>query len=165
MITVNSRKYDGTIRKSWTCDVIENIDNRIIAVGRFDADVGHPDLGLIEKDTVSHEYFWLDRWYNIFRFVKPDGTFRNYYCNICMPPELTNDVLNYIDLDIDVVVAPDFSFQILDRDDFEKNAELYSYPIDLRAQVEITLAQLMELIKCRNLPGASDLFGSKQPFV
>jgi uncharacterized protein len=155
MITVNSRKFDGTIRKSWTCDVIENDHGRIVAVGRFETDIYHPDLGLIENGTLSYEYFWFDRWYNIFTFVRPDGAFRNYYCNICMPPKLTNGVLDYVDLDIDVLVDADFSFRILDRDDFEKSAALYDYPIDVRVKVETTLAEIIELIGSRNLPDAS----------
>jgi protein associated with RNAse G/E len=156
MITVNSRKYDGTIRKSWTCEVVEELDDLVVAVGYFDADVNHSDLGLITQGTQSYEYFWLDRWYNVFRFVTADGSFRNYYCNICMPPRFSNNVLDYVDLDIDVVVDPDFSYRILDRDDFEANAERYTYPNEIRDRVETTLRELLQLIESRDLPGASE---------
>src|SRR6187200_3232574 len=147
MITVNSRKYDGAIRKSWTCELVEQDDDLVVAVGTFDADVNHSDLGLITQGTVSYEYFWLHRWYNIFRFVTADGEFRNFYCNVCMPPQFSNGVLDYVDLDIDVVVNADFSYRILDRDDFETNAELYKYPTEVRDRVETTLEELLELIK------------------
>ena len=162
MITVNSRKFDGTIRKSWTCDVVIEDDDLVVAVGRFDTAVNHSDLGLIPKGTLSYEYFWLDRWYNIFRFVTADGAFRNYYCNICMPPQISDNVIDYVDLDIDVVVDADFSYQILDRDDYEANAERYSYPTEVRDRVEATLKELLELIKLKNLPGASEVFATSQ---
>ncbi|PYS98065.1 MAG: hypothetical protein DMF63_17580 [Acidobacteria bacterium] len=162
MITVNSRKYDGSIRKSWTCELIENVDDRIIAVGRFDAEVVHADLGIIEKGTLSYEYFWLDRWYNIFRFVTPDGAFRNYYCNVCMPPRFSDDVLDYVDLDIDVVVDADLTYRILDRDDFERNAELYNYSNDVRDRVDAALNELIELIRSRNLPDASEVLATSR---
>ena len=160
MITINSRKYDGTIRKSWTCELIEEVDDLIVAVGRFDTDVNHSDLGLITQGTLSYEYFWRDRWYNIFRFVTADGAFRNFYCNICMPPEFSKGVLDYVDLDIDVLVDADFSYRILDRDDFEMNAELFNYPIHVRDQVEEALQALLELIELRDLPGASEVFAT-----
>jgi len=160
MITVNSRKYDGSIRKTWTCDVVEELDDLVVAVGYFNADVNHSDLGLITQGTRSYEYFWFDRWYNIFRFVTADGSFRNYYCNICMPPQLSNNVLDYVDLDIDVVVDPDFSYRVLDRADFETNAALYNYPIEVRERVEATLKELLELIESRNLPGAAEVFAT-----
>ena len=160
MITVNSRKYDGAIRRSWTCELVEQDDDLVVAVGTFDADVNHSDLGLITKGTMSYEYFWLDRWYNIFRFVTADGAFRNFYCNLCMPPQFSNGVLDYVDLDIDVVVNADFSYRILDRDDFETNSELYRYPIEVRDRVDTTLGELLELIKIRDLPGASEVFAT-----
>jgi hypothetical protein len=46
--------------------------------GEFAEDVEHSNLGQIKNGTVSHEYFWLDRWYNVFRFHEPDGTLRNF---------------------------------------------------------------------------------------
>ncbi|HVF29506.1 MAG TPA: hypothetical protein VNA22_00995, partial [Pyrinomonadaceae bacterium] len=71
MITINSRKYDGTIRRAWTCEFIEQRDSLLLFVGEFEAAVEHRDLGRIEAGTVSYEYYWLDRWYNIFRFHEP----------------------------------------------------------------------------------------------
>jgi len=132
----------------------------VVAVGTFDADVNHSDLGLITQGTRSYEYFWLNRWYNIFKFATADGQFRNYYCNICMPPQFSNDVLDYVDLDIDVVVNADFSHRILDREDFERNAELYDYPFEVRDRVEKSLEELLELIRVRDLPGASELIAT-----
>ena len=160
MIIVNSRKYDGTIRRSWTCELVEESSELVVAVGSFDADVIHSDLGLIEKGTSSHEYFWFDRWYNIFRFVNPDGTFRNYYCNICMPPKFSNDVLDYVDMDIDIVVTAEFSYRILDRDEFEDHAKIYDYPMEVRERVESALTEVIEMIKLKDLPDASEVFAT-----
>ena len=78
MITVNSRKLDGTIRRSWNCELVEDHGSLMIFVGKFDEDVRHPDLGHIKKDTVSYEYYWRDRWYSIFRFHEPSGSLRNF---------------------------------------------------------------------------------------
>jgi protein associated with RNAse G/E len=160
MITVNSRKYDGTIRKSWTCDLIEDADGLITAVGRFDSDIDHPDLGLIKAGTLSYEYFWFDRWYNIFKFVSDEGLLRNYYCNICMPPKFSNGVLDYVDLDIDVIVDAEFSYRILDENEFATNAKRYGYPAELCERVQTTLQELLDLIKSRDLPGASEVFAT-----
>ena len=162
MITVNSRKFDGAIRKSWTCELVHDDKDLLVGVGRFDADADHVVLGLIKKGTLSYEYFWRDRWYNIFKFITPEGTFRNYYCNICMPPQISNDVIDYVDLDIDVVVDADFSYRILDRDDFNTNASLYDYPAELRDKVESALQEISDLISARNLPGASEVFATTE---
>src|SRR5437764_1093318 len=95
-ITVRSRKYDMQVRRTWTCEVLEQTEDLIYAAGVFDIDVEHPGLGSISRGTVSHEYYWFSRWYNVFRFHEPDGSFRNYYCNIAMPPTLTDGFLDYV---------------------------------------------------------------------
>ncbi|HEY2866232.1 MAG TPA: DUF402 domain-containing protein, partial [Pyrinomonadaceae bacterium] len=105
-VLVISRSYDLTVRRSWKAQLTGSAPPLVELVGEFDRDVEHPDLGLIAQGTVSYEYYWLDRWYNVFRFNEPDGKFRNYYCNINMPPRFEDGVLDYVDLDIDVVVWP-----------------------------------------------------------
>ncbi len=109
-------------------------------------------MGTIARGTVSLEYYWLDRWYNIFRFINPDGELRNYYCNVNMPPTLDGEVLSYIDLDIDVLVEPDFSYKVLDQDEFEENAERYNYPEHVRRNARQAVTELIELIEDRKFP-------------
>ena len=157
MITVNSRKYDGSIRRTWTCELIEQQGSLLAMVGEFDMTVDHRDLGRIEKGTISHEYYWLDRWYSVFRFHEPSGSLRNFYCNINMPPSFSGDVLDLVDLDIDVLVWPDLSHHVLDRDDYERNATRFGYPNHINEKVEEALNELLELIKTRNLPGAAEM--------
>lgn len=121
-------------------------------VGEFDRDVEHPNLGLIRRETVSREYYWLDRCYNVFRFHEPSGEIRNYYCNIAMPPKFEKRVLNYVDLDIDVLVWPDGRCEILDREDFELNAAEFGYSEVLKKQVDSSLGELTDLIEHRVFP-------------
>ncbi len=151
-ITINSRKYDGHIRRTWPGGLISQSEELLVVVGRFREEVQHDDLGLIKEGTVSFEHFWFDRWYNIFRFHEPDGRLRNYYCNITMPPTFADDVIDYVDLDLDVIVWPEFRYEILDRDDFEENAVKYGYPEEIKQRIEMALAELISLIEKREFP-------------
>lgn len=151
-ITVNSRKYDLKIRRTWTCELVERNDPLIVLVGEFEHDVEHPGLGAIRRGTISYEYFWLDRWYNIFRFHEPDGTLRNYYCNVAMPPTFVDCGLDYIDLDIDILVWPGGRYEIVDRDDFERNAVKYDYPADIRQRSKESVDELIRMIENREFP-------------
>ena len=119
---------------------------------RFDQAIEHDLLGTISSGTVSIEYYWLDRWYNVFRFLGPDGGLRNFYCNINRPPDYDGFTLSYVDLDVDVAVSPDFSFRVLDLDEFERNATRYRYPLELRENVYRAVNDLLSLIKTRTFP-------------
>jgi uncharacterized protein len=152
IITINSRKFDGQIHRSWKAKFVEKQDSLLVFVGEFEEEVRHSKLGVIKRGTISYEYYWLDRWYNIFRFHEPDGDLRNYYCNLNMPPTLQNSVLDYIDLDIDVLVSKDFSPEILDLDEFEEHSLLYGYSNDLRTKALETLDELLEMINQKKFP-------------
>lgn len=155
-ITINSRKFDGSIRRSWQCDLVEQNGPLYIFRGVFEQKVLHPDLGTIRRGTISYEYYWLDRWFNIFRFHEPDGQLRNFYCNISMPPAFENAVLDYIDLDIDVLIWPDWKYEILDLAEYESNARDFEYPDDVRFRVKAALEELLRMIDDRDLPGAGE---------
>jgi protein associated with RNAse G/E len=61
-------------------------------------------------------------------------------------------VLNYIDLDIDVLVAPDLTYKILDVEDFEANAKRYDYPNEVQVNARRALIEVIELIDSRAFP-------------
>jgi len=152
LVTVNSRKYDLSIRRTWQCRLIERNDPLLVFVGEFDRDVEHTDLGSIKTGTISYEYYWLDRWYNVFRFHEPAGTFRNYYCNINIPPIFGNGVLDYVDLDIDIVLWPDGRILTLDEGEFEANAAKFEYPPDVRSNTVKALGELRRMINADEFP-------------
>ena len=161
-ITVNSRKFDNSIHKTWTCELIEESPGSVVLLGRFEKAVDHPDLGHISAGTFSHEYFWFDRWYSIFRFYEPDRTFRNFYFNINTPAMFDGTTLDYVDLDVDVVQWPDGTFKILDEMEFESNRAKFNYPEYVTENIQNALSIITELVKSQNMP-YSDL--SEADFV
>lgn len=151
-ITVQVLKYDGTEHRRWSARVSQREGPLIILDAEFDEDVEHDVLGSISCGTQTIEYYWLDRWYNIFRFLDHKGETRLWYCNVNTPPSITDHMLTYIDLDIDVLVQPDFSYAVLDLDDFEDNAKRFSYSDDTRRQALDALKELQEMITGRYFP-------------
>ncbi len=150
--TINSRRYDRSIRKTWTCELIEQRGTLLLFRGVFDREVHHPDLGHIEIGTVSYEYYWLDRWYNVFRFHRPNGRFRNFYCNINMPPELGDGFLDYVDLDLDLLSDTDGNFRILDEDEYLENSKAFGYSARIMDSVDAAVIELKSLIANRQFP-------------
>lgn len=151
-IIINSRKFNGQIHRSWKAELIETRDSLLIFVGKFEDEVRHPELGVIRRGTISYEYYWLDRWYNVFKFMEPEGGLRNYYCNLNLPPRFENDVLDYVDLEIDVLVSKDFEVRILDREEFDENSKLFGYSAELIAKTLATLDELLRFIETRSFP-------------
>jgi protein associated with RNAse G/E len=151
-VLVNSRKMDNKIHRSWNTKLIEQNASLLILFGEFKNEIIHKHLGVIRRGTLSYEYYWFDRWYSVFRFHEPDGSLRNFYCNINKPPIFENNILNYIDLDIDVIVWNDYQREILDVDEFEENKKKYNYSEKLVKKTKDSLTELLELIDNRHFP-------------
>jgi hypothetical protein len=95
------------------------------------------------------ETFYTDRWYNIFEiFDRDDKKFKGWYCNIGKPAVIEDGVVSYIDLALDLWIAPDGLQTVLDEDEF----------LDLKLEEELiqtayaSLNELQELIKTKNPP-------------
>ncbi|HVS80383.1 MAG TPA: DUF402 domain-containing protein [Pyrinomonadaceae bacterium] len=155
-ITVRVCKYDGTEYRRWNARVARREGPLIVLDAEFEFDVKHHLLGDIRRGTRTIEYYWLQRWYNVFRFLEDDGKTRLYYCNVNMPPTFENDTLSYIDLDIDILVQPDLSYQVLDLEEFEANAARYGYSEEIKSQARLSVDELISMIETRQFP-----FGEK----
>lgn len=141
-VVVRVYKFDGREHRSWRARIAEQTGPLIVLDAVFREEVEHDLLGKIASGTVSKEYYWLDRWYNVFRF---GGRF---YCNVTKPPSFDRSILTYVDLDVDVLVEPDFSYRILDLEDFE----IYPYPAEVKQKARQALEELLSLIEARIFP-------------
>jgi hypothetical protein len=152
LITVRAFKYDGSEHRTWSARVLQREGSLLVLEGTFDEEIRHDVIGTIRPGTLSLEYYWLDRWYNVFRFAQPGGALRNYYCNINSPPAFAGQTLSYVDLDIDILVEPDFSYRILDLDDFERNSSVYNYSAQTKQSAKRALDEVVGLIEARACP-------------
>lgn len=151
-ITINSRKFDNSIHKCWNADLIFASNSLLKFNGIFENEIKHEHLGIIRPGTISVEYFWLDKYFSIFQFFEPDGSYRNFYCNINLPPTFHNAVLDFTDLDIDVVVWQNFNYKILDMEEFKINSIKFNYPEYIVQKAKNALSELEEIIKAKKFP-------------
>ena len=145
-------KFDGAEHRRWHAQLVSREGSLLVLDARFEEEIRHALLGTIAPGTLSIEYYWLDRWYNVFRFHEPSGELRCYYCNVNMPPTFEERVLSYVDLDMDILVAPDLSYSILDEDEFRESAARFHYSALIRQRAHAALDELVTLIEARQFP-------------
>lgn len=75
---------------------------------------------LLKKNDRFVERYFNDRWYNIFEIHdREDDQIKGWYCNITKPAKITPGRIAYIDLALDVLVYPNGSYLVLDKDEFD----------------------------------------------
>lgn len=155
-ISVRVLKYDGSDYRHWSGAITRQDGPFIELSAAFSMDAYHPLLGDIPRGTRLIEYYWLDRWYNVLKFLNDDESTRHFYCNVTTPPKLDNQVLTYVDLDIDVLALPDLSFHVLDEDEFETNAKRYGYSEEDKLRARSAVDELIAMIERRQFPFVLD---------
>ncbi|HTX91353.1 MAG TPA: DUF402 domain-containing protein [Anaerolineales bacterium] len=105
----------------YTGEVLREEGGKVILEARFNRP-DMPFMGTVLKNGDRFiEVYYTDRWYNIFEIHDlADDRLKGWYCNIGRPAIWeTADRLSYVDLALDLWVAPDGAQTVLDEQEFE----------------------------------------------
>lgn len=145
VIQVHKLAYDGRETWRWSGELVGRNDGITVIDAIFN---GPPrDLGYMKLETTDlyHEFYYTDRWFNIFQVFRADGLLKGWYCNICQPARFSGNEIFYVDMVLDVFVHPDGRAQVLDEEEFEEKAnEVYSAEDATKARAAVL--ELLEMV-------------------
>ena len=120
-IKVQKKDLAGKVLVEYEGDELRRDEHSITLEALFSRDdMPFMDVVLKKADRFV-EYFYSDRWYNIFVvYDRDDGKLKGWYCNIGQPAVIGGQVVSYIDLALDLWVSPDGKQTVLDQDEFEE---------------------------------------------
>ncbi len=146
MITVYKQDALGEIKIRYTGEMIEHLPNGVVIFASWTLPAR--DLGYIQFEPGDRfmEYYYRDRWFNIFDIANRDSERKGWYCNVAAPAIITDDSIQQVDLLLDVWVYPDGRMLILDEDEFAADITLSE---DLRAKAKQGLQALLQMIVAR----------------
>lgn len=118
MITVIKQNPQGVEMLRYQGEVTEQSPTRVVIQAAW----SNPpkDLGYtrFEAGDSFTEYYYSDRWFNIFDILGSDGKRKGWYCNIAQPAHIFDDRIEQVDLFLDVWVNPQGKPLLLDEDEF-----------------------------------------------
>ncbi len=120
-IKVQKKNPAGEVTYEYEGVLLERNEHRITIEARFDrADMPFMDV-VFRKGDRFVEYYYTDRWYNIFAIHdRDDHKIKGWYCNIGMPAVFEEGIVSYVDLALDLWVSVDGTQTVLDEDEFEE---------------------------------------------
>ena len=119
-IKVQKKNPAGEVTYEYEGVLLERDDRSVTLEALFDrADMPFMDVVFKTGDRFV-EYYYTDRWYNIFAIHdRDDGKIKGWYCNIGKPAVIEDGVVSYVDLALDLWVSADGKQAVLDKDEFE----------------------------------------------
>ncbi|MBP2016778.1 protein associated with RNAse G/E [Symbiobacterium terraclitae] len=153
-LQVQQYKYGGIKHYSYPVRLIEQRPDCVIVHGPYGRPLTHPGRSLVDwpVPNESIEFHFTARPYSVSAGWNGDGSFRHYYCNVSLPATLKDGVLSSVDLDLDLIVAPDLTYRVDDEDEFEEHRQALGYPEEVVALAREGLAELMRLVEERRFP-------------
>lgn len=134
-IIMKAFKYDGKLHYEQPLQLYRKADNHVVLSGAKGRELTHYTRDAVYKfDQETFEYFFTDRWYTAALVFDDNGKVVHVYCNIALPCKITEEEVEFIDLDVDVVVR-DGIIEVIDIDEFEEHKLRYGYSKDLQKRV------------------------------
>jgi protein associated with RNAse G/E len=144
MITVIKLSPQGEEQIRYTGEIISRSPQSIIIEAYWT--MGIRDLGYtcFEPGDRFIEYYYADRWFNIFDISNAHGVRKGWYCNITEPAHIFDDHVEQTDLFLDVWVNPMGKPLILDEDEFMATTMLSEHQRNEAQHGLHTLLQILE---------------------
>lgn len=142
-ILIHCYKHNGQLHKTWKDAVILEKNKNILILGNYNALVTKVDGRTWHTKEPAIMFFYPNKWFNIIAQFKKTGIF--YYCNIASPYIVEDNIVKYIDYDLDLRVYPDGGFRVLDRNEYKYHKKKMHYSNEIDMIIKYSLSELIEL--------------------
>lgn len=154
-IQIQSYKHDESLHRIWEKATVLYADEEYIIVANKRTKVIEANGRFWHTREPSVSWFYKKRWFNIIGIIKKDEI--HFYCNIASPYLIDDEALKYIDYDLDIKVLDDFSYNVLDRNEYNKHQKKMGYSENLKAILEKELDLLKVLVETKSDPFNKEL--------
>jgi protein associated with RNAse G/E len=158
-VTVYKLDPNGKLVTSYPGRIIHRHPTSVVLEARWKRDRLELPYVTLEPDDRFVEFYFTDRWYNIFEIhAALDDGLKGWYCNISRPAELAGAILSAVDLALDLFVYPDGRTLTLDEDEFEALGLEHNDPAAWRHALD-AVTELRAMIAARHPPFEKILAG------
>ena len=140
---IHCYKHNGEAYQASEETIILDIKDEYIVCGNYMVDVTEPEGHSYKTKELAIIYFYKHNWFNCIAQLKSFGLF--YYCNMASPYIIDDNVIKYIDYDLDLRVFPDGGFRVLDRNEYNYHRKIMHYPQELHIILKSELSSLIEM--------------------
>jgi predicted RNA-binding protein associated with RNAse of E/G family len=136
-ITERKTRLDGTVAEFACTRLLLEPGRRAVLRYVIDREAAIGDTGIVVRPgmvTVAH--YWTDRPFNVYHWLDRSATLA-YYCNVAETTAITDRVVAYTDLAVDVLLRPSGAIDVLDEDEI---------PPDLEPRHRLVIAKALEIL-------------------
>ena len=147
---IHSYKHNGKIHKVWDEAILLEDNDKYLIFGNNETKVTRADGRSWRTKEPSIVFFYKKKWFSVTAQLKSYGI--QYKCDISSPFVIDDNVIKYIDYDLDLKVFANGAFKILDRKEYEYHRKKMNYPDELDKILKKELSNLITIVREKELP-------------
>jgi hypothetical protein len=122
-VTVTKLNWRGETIYSWQGEVVARAPGyvQLRATWQGPGTVRVAEEVVFERGDVFYEHYYGRQPYGLWQVLTPDErALKCWYCNISTPAQVGDDTITFRDLLLDVLLLPDGTCRVLDRDELAR---------------------------------------------
>ncbi len=149
-LTIHCYKHNGKIHRTWDEAVVLDINEEMIVCGNNKARVTENDGRTHKTNEPAVMFFYRNHWFNVIGQLKKFGLY--YYCNIATPFIIDDNIIKYIDYDLDLRIFPDGCYRVLDKNEYNYHKKIMNYSTEIDYIIKQELNTLISMNKMKSGP-------------
>lgn len=142
---IHSYKHNGRIHRRWEDVILIEETDDYIVLGVTNPVITERNGNKRNPKEDNVIVFFKNSWYNVIARFRKDGLF--YKVDIGSPFILEDNVVKFIDYDLDLKVFPNGSFRVLDKNEYKFHKRIMKYSDDLDIVLKHQLSEVINLKK------------------
>lgn len=142
---IHCYKHNGKVYQASDESIVLDVYDDYFVLGNYKINVTELEGKNYQTKELAIIYFYKNNWFNCIAQLKPHGLY--YYCNMSSPYIIDENVIKYIDYDLDLRVYPDGKYKILDYHEYKYHQKKMRYPEKITEIIKIELEKLVEMKK------------------
>lgn len=149
-VIVKCYKNDGSLHRTWRKSfLIENNEKYFVLLSKKALVIESNGRGWKAREPAI-TIFPKDRWFNVIAMLK--NPFVGYYVNLASPPILEDNIIKYVDYDLDLKLNINNEIKLIDVNEYESHKNIYHYDKKIDEILKQTVNDIKLLMKERKFP-------------
>ncbi|BAP39447.1 DUF402 domain-containing protein [Metamycoplasma canadense] len=129
LTSIQAFKYDGTLYRQYEgCKIVANLDDFVVVL-LMKTKVQELNINWVVSTPVLF-FFAKNKFYNASITLNENGK-NNIYINLASPFFIEDQIIKYIDFDLDIKCYSEVDFNVIDWSDFKESIVKLKYPLKL----------------------------------
>lgn len=147
---IQAYKHDGSFHRLWSHAFVVQDDEDYIVVVSNRARVIESNEHRWHTREKAAFIFSKKEWFNTIATFREDGL--HFYVNLASPAIIDNNIIKFIDYDLDIKSFPNGFNKVLDINEFNGHCAKYGYSDDIKKILKYTLNKNLKRLENKESP-------------